>query len=59
MKYSASELGTALAVAALAALGGALAVYSGFDDAPGGVLIGLILVLSAVALALRAAGMRR
>jgi hypothetical protein len=39
----------------LAALGGALAVYSGYDDAPGGVLLGLLLVTGALVLALRSA----
>lgn len=46
---------TALAVAALAALGGALAVYAEYDDSPGGVLIGFALILGAVVLGVRAA----
>ncbi|MBA2669034.1 MAG: hypothetical protein H0U67_01520 [Gemmatimonadetes bacterium] len=53
MKYSAADLLTALGIAALAALGGAAAVYSGIDDAPGGVLIGFLLIVGAVALGLR------
>lgn len=44
----------AFATAGLGAAGGALAVYSGYDDAPGGVLIGIVLIAAAVALGLRA-----
>lgn len=33
----------------VAALGGALAVFGGFDDSPGGTLLGLLLVLGAMA----------
>lgn len=50
---------TAFAIPALAALGGALAVFSGYDDAPGGVLMGFLLIMGAVALGLRAAQRRR
>jgi len=45
---------TALGIAGLAALGGAVVVYSGFDDAPGGILIGLVLIVGAVALGWKA-----
>jgi hypothetical protein len=38
---------------AIAAMGVALAVYSEADDAPGGVVIGVALVLGAVVLGLR------
>ncbi|HUP21068.1 MAG TPA: hypothetical protein VM778_14110 [Gemmatimonadota bacterium] len=55
METSAGNLVTALAIPALAALGGALVVYAEFDDAPGGVLIGLVLVIGAVALGVRGA----
>ena len=44
---------TAVTATALAALGGAMAVYSGYDDAPGGVLLGILLVTGALAFALR------
>lgn len=37
----------AFAIAAVAALGGDLAVFSEYDDAPGGVLIGGFLVIAA------------
>lgn len=53
MKSSVADLLTALAVPALAALGGGFAVFSGIDDAPGGVLIGLLLIIGAVALSWR------
>ena len=55
MTSSVANFAMALAIPALAALGGALAVYSGYDDAPGGVLIGFLLIIGAVALSLRAA----
>ena len=48
MKFSAANLINASIVAVLAALGGALIVYSEFDDAPGGILIGLVLIAAAV-----------
>lgn len=44
----------AVGIAALAALGGGAAVFSAYDDAPGGVLIGVGLVVGAVALGVRA-----
>lgn len=59
MNLSIHDFVTAVAVAGIAALGGALAVFSEVDDAPGGVLIGMVLVASAVALELRAARRRR
>ena len=43
----------ATGITGLAALGGALMVFSAFDDAPGGVLLGLLLVLASVALGAR------
>lgn len=58
MKSSVTDLVTALAIPALAALGGAFAVYAGYDDAPGGVLLGFVLILGAVALSWRAARRR-
>jgi len=33
----------------IAAIGGAFAVFGGYDDSPGGTLIGILLVLSAMA----------
>lgn len=59
MKSSVAELLTALAVPALAALGGAFAVFSGYDDAPGGVLVGFLLIIGAAALSLWSAHRRR
>jgi hypothetical protein len=53
MKYSLADIATALGIPTLAALGGGFAVYAGYDDAPGGVLIGLVMVLGAMALGLR------
>lgn len=58
MKSSLNNLVTALAIPAIAALGGALAVYSEYDDAPGGVLFGFLLILGAVVLSWRAAERR-
>ena len=60
VKSSATGLVTALAIPALAipalaALGGAAVVFSEFDDAPGGILVGYLLIIGAVALSLRAA----
>ena len=43
----------------VAALGVAFAIYAGQDDAPGGVLIGLLLIVGAVALGVRAIRSRR
>jgi hypothetical protein len=39
----------------IAALGGAAALYSGIDDAPGGVLIGFALIIGAAVIGVRAA----
>ena len=55
MKSSTSSMVTTLAIAPIAALGGALAVYAEYDDSPGGELIGLLLILGAMALGVRAA----
>ena len=43
----------------VAALGVAVAIYAGQDDAPGGVLIGMLLIVGAVALGVRAILSRR
>lgn len=53
MKASVTDIVAVVAVAGLAALGGALGVYSEYDDAPGGVLIGFFLIIGAVALGVR------
>lgn len=58
MKASATDFVTALAIPAIAALGGAAVVFSEFDDAPGGILVGYLLIIGAVALSLRAAKLR-
>ena len=58
MKSSAADFFYALLVPGLAALGGAAVVFSEFDDAPGGILIGYLLILGAVALSLKAAKQR-
>ena len=39
----------AIAPIGIAALGGAFAVFGGYDDSPGGTLLGLLLVLGAMA----------
>ena len=39
----------------IAAIGGAFAVLGGYDDSPGGTLIGILLVLGAMAFAARRA----
>jgi hypothetical protein len=59
MKATVSDVVTVLAVATMAALGGALAVYAEYDDSPGGVVIGFALIIGAAALGLRAAHRRR
>ena len=46
---------TALAIPTIAALGGAFVVFAGYDDSPGGSLIGLLLIITALALNVRAA----
>ena len=53
MRPTTTDLLTALAVPTLAALGGAAVVFSEFDDAPGGILIGFFLVIAATVLSLR------
>ena len=53
MKSSVASFFTALGIAAMAAAGGGLAVFSAFDDAPGGSLLGLLLIIGAVALGMR------
>ena len=45
-----ARLGIAFGTAVLAALGGGAAAFSEYDDAPGGMLIGLLMVLGAVAI---------
>lgn len=45
----------AIAPTGIAALGGALAVFGGYDDSPGGTLLGLLLVLGAMGFATRSA----
>ena len=49
----------AIAPIGIAALGGAFAVYGGYDDSPGGTLIGLFLVLGAIAFGARRAWRRQ
>ncbi len=44
------KLFAAILPVGVAALGGALAVYGGYDDSPGGTLLGLLLVLGMVVL---------
>ncbi|MGD2122772.1 MAG: hypothetical protein PVJ76_13550 [Gemmatimonadota bacterium] len=39
----------------IAAVGGALAVYGEYDDSPGGMLLGILLILGALALGVRVA----
>ena len=59
MNVRVAELVTILAIVTMAALGGALAVFSGYDDAPGGVLLGMLLIIGAIALGMRSAMRRR
>ena len=49
------KLIAAVAPIVFAALGGALAVYGGYDDSPGGTLLGFWMVLGAMALGARSA----
>ncbi len=39
----------------IAAIGGAFAVFGGYDDSPGGTLLGILLVLGAMAFGARRA----
>lgn len=52
MKSSVANFVSALVVPGLAALGGAAIVFSEFDDAPGGILIGFLFIVGAVVLGL-------
>jgi hypothetical protein len=45
----------AIAPIGIAALGGALAVFGSYDDSPGGTLLGMALVLGALAFGARSA----
>ncbi len=58
MKSSVTDLVTALAVPVIAAFGGALWVFSEYDDAPGGVLLGFLLIIGAMIFSVRAARRR-
>jgi hypothetical protein len=48
----------AVAPVVAASLGGAFAVYGGYDDSPGGTLLGILVVLGAMAFAAKAAARR-
>jgi len=50
-----SAIASVISALALAASGVALAVYAEADDAPGGVVMGWLLVIGAVVIAVRAA----
>ena len=58
MKSSVKNLVLALSIAIMAAVGGGLAVFSEFDDAPGGVLLGLLLIIGAVVVGMSTAQRR-
>ena len=49
------DLLVAIATTGIAGLGGALAVYGSYDDSPGGTLLGIVVVLGAMALSARMA----
>jgi hypothetical protein len=51
--------GTLAAALGIAALGVAVMVYAEADDAPGGVLFGVLLIVGAFVLGVRAAARRR
>jgi len=53
------KLLAAIAPIGIAALGGALAVFGGYDDSPGGTLIGIAMVLGAIAFGARSAQRRQ
>jgi hypothetical protein len=55
MKPDVARVLVPIAAAGIAALGGAAIVFSEFDDAPGGMLIGLLLVIGAAVLGVRSA----
>lgn len=46
---------SAIVATGLAAVGGGFAVFGGYDDSPGGQLLGLLIVLGAMAFSARAA----
>ena len=56
MTSSLTNYGIGLGIAALAGLGGAFSVFSGYDDAPGGVLLGWAMILGAAVLGATALG---
>ena len=45
----------AIAATGIAAVGGGFVVYGGYDDSPGGQLLGLLVVLGATAFSARSA----
>ena len=59
MKVTVAEFFAVLATTGLAALGGGLAVYSAYDDAPGGVLLAVALVAGTTIVGLKIAQGRR
>lgn len=59
MKFAVADFLSALIISGVAALGGAAVVFSEFDDAPGGILLGLVLIAVSVALSLRAVTRRK
>ena len=46
---------SAIVATGLAAVGGGFAVFGGYDDSPGGQLLGLLIVLGAMAFSARTA----
>lgn len=59
MTPSIADFLIASTLAALAGLGGAAVVFSEFDDAPGGILIGILLIAGAMVLGWKALQRRR
>ena len=55
-KASFARLLLALAIPGLAGLGGAAVIFSEIDDAPGGILMGMLMMIGAVVLAVRVGG---